>query len=242
MKLRLSCLYLALLVACAMPVVAQGLPEFRPALIGNHKKALINLINAQSLMERGQKDGTVMFETGITELGEGVNSRCYRGSANTEMLQKEVLGEIDQAQFEPAVFNHNHVGCYMQGTVMFLIHDGKPMVRIFLNQEDSEIKAGHDFIAPQFCFAAGNTAFRTFWMALPPGGVAVVGLDVDTKGHVVGKKVVYEYPPGMNYGGIIVGHIGDGLFVPGFRNGKPTACHFNWTAVFVGPGKRGKTG
>src|SRR5664279_3364282 len=102
MKLRPFWLYLALLVASTVPVVAEGLPEFRPALIGNHKKALINMINAQSLMERGQKDGTVMFETGITELGEGVNSRCYRGSANTEMLQKEVLGRIDQAQFEPA--------------------------------------------------------------------------------------------------------------------------------------------
>ncbi len=183
-----------------------------------------------------------MFETGITQLGEGYNSRCYRGSANTEMLQKEVLGEIDQAQFEPAVFNHTHVTAYMQGTVMFLIHDGKPMVRVFLNQEDSEIKAGHDFIAPQFCFATGNTAFRNFYMALPPGGVAVVTLDVDTKGHVTGKKVVYEHPPGMNYGGIIVGHIGDALFVPAFRDGKATACHFNWTTIFIGPGKHGKTG
>jgi len=137
-----------LLIVSALRVAAENLPEFRPALIGNHPKALINLINAQGLMNRGQKDGTVMFETGITELGSGYNSRCYRGSAGTEMLQQEILGRIDQAQFEPAVYNHTHVTCYMQGTVMFLIHEGKPMVRIFLNQEDDEIKAGHDFIAP----------------------------------------------------------------------------------------------
>ncbi len=149
-----------LLLLSTLPLRAQNLPEFRPALIGTHPKALINLINAKGLMERGQKDGTVMFETGITELGYAANSRCYRGSAGTDMLQQEVLGRIDQAQFEPAVYNHTHVACYMQGTVMFLIHDGKPMVRIFLNQEDDEIKAGHDFIAPQFCFAAGNHAFN----------------------------------------------------------------------------------
>lgn len=174
------CLFLLSIWISRLP--AESLPEFRPALIGNHAKALVNLINARSLMERGQKDGTIMFETGITELGQGFNSRCYRGSPGTELLKQEVLGRIDQAQFEAAVYNHAHALAYMQGTVMFLIHDGKPMIRIFLNQEESEIKAGRDFIAPQFVWAAGNKAFKYFSAPLLPGGVAVLGLDIDAKG------------------------------------------------------------
>lgn len=242
MNFRRFPLCLPLLIVFVGSLAAETLPEFRPALIGHHRKALINLINVRSLMERGQKDGTVMFETGISELGQGYSSRCFRGSPNTELLQKEVMGQIDQAQFEAAVYRHTHVTAYIQGTVMFLIHDGKPMVRIFLNQDENEIKAGHDFIAPQYCFATGNTAFRNFTMPLPPGGVAVVGLDIDATGHVTGRKMVYEYPPGMNYGNIILSNIGEALFIPGFRNGKPTACHFNWTAVFRGAGKSSKTG
>src|SRR5436305_978 len=89
-----------------------------------------------------------------------------------------------QAQFEAAVYNHTHVVAYMQGTVMFLIHDGKPMVRIFLNQEDDEIKAGRDFIAPQFAWATGNHAFKWASEPLLPGGVAVLGLDIDATGHI----------------------------------------------------------
>src|SRR3954468_7460819 len=190
MKLLRVSFCLALLAVAAVQVSGESLPQFRPALIGNQKKSLINLINAQGLMERGQKDGTVMFETGISELGDGFSSRCYRGSPGTELLQKEVLGRIDQAQFEAAVYNHTHVLAYMQGTVMFLIHDGKPMIRIFLNQEDSETKAGRDFIAPQFAWAAGNKAFKWFREPLLPSGVAVLGLDIDTTGQLTGKSVV----------------------------------------------------
>lgn len=130
----------------------------------------------------------------------------------------------------------------MQGTVMFLIHDGKPMIRVFLNQDDNEIRAGRDFIAPQFAWAAGNHAFKYMSEPLLPGGVAVLGLDIDAKGHVTGTKVVYEHPPGMHYGKLVATHLGEALFIPGFRNGKPVACHFNWTAVFTGAGKRAKTG
>jgi hypothetical protein len=242
MKLLRFPVYITLVAASIVSLAAQNLPEFQPALLGNHKKSLVNLLNAHSLMDRGQKDGMVMFEVVINEQGYGYNSRCYRGSANTDLLQKEVMDEIEQAQFEPAVYNHTRVVALMQGTVMFLIHDGKPMVRIFLNQEDAEIKAGHDFVAPQYCFATGNTAFRIFYMPLQPGGVGVIGLDVDARGKVTGRKVVYEYPPESKFGQIVAGRIGEATFIPGYRNGKPTACHFNLTATFRGPGKRAKTG
>jgi hypothetical protein len=50
--LRLSLLCFALLPASTIQLAAENLPEFRPALIGNHHRSLINLINAQSLMDR----------------------------------------------------------------------------------------------------------------------------------------------------------------------------------------------
>jgi len=67
-------------------------------------------------------------------------------------------------------------------------------------------------------------------------------MDVDATGHVVGRKVVYEHPPEGHYGQLVIGHVGDALFVPGFRNGKPVACHFNWTLIFTGGSKRPRTG
>jgi len=36
-------------------------PRFRPALIGNGPNALINLIDTKKLMEKGQRDGLLLF-------------------------------------------------------------------------------------------------------------------------------------------------------------------------------------
>jgi hypothetical protein len=152
----------ALLLSLPSEAAAENLPQYRPALLGNHSRSLVNLINAKSLMDRGQRDGIVMFECGVAQGGYAFNSRCFRGSPNTEMLQKEVLGRINQAQFEPAVYNHTHVVVYIAGTVMFLIHDGKPHLRIFLHQEEADLKAGRDFIAPQFAFVPGNVKYGVF--------------------------------------------------------------------------------
>src|SRR3954465_9441451 len=70
-----------LLVISSSPVRAET-PEFRPALLGNFPRSLINTINTESLMKRGQKDGIVMFTAGISNSGYGYVWQTYRG--NTE--------------------------------------------------------------------------------------------------------------------------------------------------------------
>src|ERR1043165_4915612 len=146
---------LALLFLSA-PVFAQGLPEFRPALLGTHHQSLINKINTESLMKRGQCEAVVMFTAGISELGHGYIWETYRATPNSDLLSKELMGRTSQAQFEAAVYKHQHVGVILTGTVAFSVGAGKPHLRIFLNQEESDFKQGKDFIAPQLAFAAGN--------------------------------------------------------------------------------------
>lgn len=40
---------------------AQDLPEFRPALLGQGRRSLVNLIDVESLYKRGQRDAIIMF-------------------------------------------------------------------------------------------------------------------------------------------------------------------------------------
>jgi hypothetical protein len=65
---------------------------------------------------------------------------------------------------------------------------------------------------------------------------------VDELGAVQAASVIYEHPPGMGFGAQVVGPIRDAWFIPGFRNGKPVSCQFNWTLFFTGPGRQMKTG
>jgi hypothetical protein len=234
-----------LLIALDQGALAESLPQFRPALLGHHKKSLINTIDTQMLLKRGQGNGFVMFGCYVSDQGYGGWSRTYRSSPNTELLQKEVLGRIDQAMFEPAVYKGVHVGVYMMGSVVFAVRDGKPHLRIFLHQEEGDLKQGNDFIAPQFAFATGNPKFKgIYYPPQAPGGwgVASVKLNVNEVGQVKAASVTYEHPPGMGFGPQTVDGIRDAAFIPGFRNGKPVACQFNWTIIFTGAGRQMKTG
>jgi TonB family protein len=197
-------------------------------------------------MKRGQGDGFVMFGCAVSEGGYGYWSRTYRASPNTELLQKEVLGRIDQAMFQPAVYKGGHVAVYLTGSVVFAVRDGKPHLRIFLHQEEDELKKGTDFVAPQWAWGApGNTKFDGIYY--PPqapgrGGLATLKLSVNETGQVTAASVVYEHPAGVGFGKQAVGPIRDAAFIPGFRNGKRVSCEFNWTFIFTGPGRQMGTG
>ena len=242
---RLLPYLLLLLLGLPVDAIAQTTPDFRPALLGHHRRSLINLIDTNGLMKRGQGDAVVLFSCIVTRGGFGGWSRCYRGSPNSELLQKELMARIEQAQFEPAIYKGAKVGVYLSGTANFFVRDGKPHLRIFLNQEEEDLFSGKDFVAPQLAFTAGNPTFRGIFY--PPdaprqGGVAAVELQVDAEGDVQSSRVVYEYPQGKGFGAYAAGPILKAKFIPGFRNGKPVACRFTWNLIFPGVGRSMKTG
>lgn len=229
----------------ARGVWGEALPEYRPALLGHHARSLVNLIDTQSLMKHSQGDSFLMFETAVNALGRAYDSRTYRESPNSDLLRREVLGRLNQAQFEPAVYNRAHVAAYIQGTISFVVRDGKPRLAIFLHQEENELKSGRDFIAPQFAFVPGNSAYKGMYAprdAPRGGGLAALQLDIDTTGRVTGAKVSHEHPPGRNIGAAAATAVRDARFIPAFRNGKPVACRFTWTMIYAGPARQMPTG
>jgi hypothetical protein len=223
---------------------AADLPDYRPALLGRGSRSLINLIDTNSLMQRGQKDAVIMFSCYVNTLGGGYAMEVYRCSPGSELLQTEVLGRIKQVEFEPAVYHHNRVNVWLSGTINYFIANGKPHLRVFLNQEEQELKSGSDFVAPQFAYVTGNPKWQgIYWPPNAPGHeAAAVVLDVDATGKVTSSKVAYEHPSGMGFGAAVAGPIRDALFIPGFRNGKLAPCHFTWTLLFFGPGLQMKSG
>ena len=243
-------LTIALLLLCCsllLPTrgVAEPQPKFRPALLGTHQRSLINLINAESLMKRGQTDAIVMFSVGVTKLGFGYGMQVFRGTPNSEILQRELLNQLDRAQFVPAVVNGLPRTAYMDGTVVFAIVNGKPHVRIFLNQEESELNNRTDFISPQLVFLPGNLKYKGIRYppsALGVAGTAAITLDVDANGKVQGTKISYEHPANVGFGVAAAGPLRDANFIPAFRNGKPVACRYTIAVIFDGPGSQSKTG
>ncbi len=218
---------------------ADNLPEYRPALIANTRRSLINSIDIQSLLKRGQGNATVMFSCLVSQLGISFDGFYFRGTPGSDKLGMEVARRCHLAEYTPAVYKHNLVDVWINGTVTFVIIEGKPHLRIYLNQEKDDLLKGRDFLAPQFVISAGHSKFRGFRPPLKASnheGIAVAAIEVDASGNVVHSHIAYEYPSKMGFGEEIAGRIRDAVFIPGFRDGHPVDSHIDWPVIYRLPG------
>ena len=200
-------------------------PKFRPAVLGSGPDSLINRIDSAALMQAGQKDGAVMFCSLVRKSGEAVQSRTYRGMPGTAPLEEEVRKKLDDAKFAPAIYNGQPVDVILSGTVIFAITEGKPRVRIFLNQDPNELKNSADFIAPQPVFG-GDSAFTGLdypaELPVPVSAVVDLSLSVDATGKLRDMRVLAEEPPLLGFGEMARQDFAGARFIPAFRSGDPT--------------------
>jgi hypothetical protein len=210
------------------PSAQPTLPEFRPALIGTAPNSLINTIGAADLMKKGQKEAAVMFSCLVAPTGDVVRSGAYRGTRGSGLLEQELLKRLATAKLIPAVHNHQPVIAVFYGTVKFAVVDGKPRLRIFANQQLSELDKETDFIDPQ-PFVGQDSKFTGLHYPETGSTVAVVGLaelalDVDARGNLKNIQVISEEPPLLGFGDAALSDFDGAKFIPAFRNGKPVEC------------------
>ncbi len=224
---------------------AQSAPQFRPALLAPGPRSLVELIDGQGLVRRKQGNGLIMFQCGVSQLGFAYGVVTYRETPDTRALRDEVLVKLDRAEFRPALVNGVPTAILLHGTVMFAVIDGKPRVRVFLNQEDGELKAGNDFIAPQLILNYGTKFKRIEWPRQAGGNSGTVSIrySVSTAGVASSPQVDYEHPPRMGFASAVLRATEEAPFIPAFRNGRPVAASCGQTFLFrAGRGPSWKTG
>ena len=208
---------------------AESLPDMRPALVGSGPKSLVNLINGKHVMERGLQHGALFFMARIDPNGYPSYSKIWGETDKIKPLRDEVRERLAEARFLPAVYNHQHVYAWLSGTIAFTSTDGKPHLRVFANQELSELEKENDFIAPQaiwlpgkiYDFAKWKDPFGSWWTA-DKGGSPNVSLTVDASGQVKDAHLD-SLPSGTTQGhadaALLI--IRQQLYLPAYRNGKP---------------------
>src|SRR6266702_945556 len=183
------------------------LPMYRPILLGQGPKSLIDRIDTQDLIRKGQKDALIMFNCAVRKDGGVEWSATYRGTPDSDLLKQELhkrLSPASDPRFIPAVYNHRLVDAIYYGTVTFAVVDGKPRLRIFSNQEAEELANEHDSIGPQ-PFFGDESKFTGFHY--PPPEAARVTVDgnvelkmkIDVTGNLRDVKVVSEQPPLLGF-------------------------------------------
>jgi TonB family protein len=209
-----------------------NLPMYRPILLGAGQDSLINRLDTQDLISKGQKDAAIMFSCWVKKTGEVLWSGTYRGTPDSKLLEEEVLKRLAPAsnpRFIPAVYNHIPVAAIYYGTVVFAIVNGKPRLRIFSNQELEEIKKENDFIGPQ-PFFGGESKFTGTHYPIESAPVQVDGtveleMKINASGDLQDLKVLTEKPPFLGFGEAAFDDFSKAKFIPAFRDGTPVASH-----------------
>src|SRR4051794_5995424 len=217
----------------ASSIRAENLPDIRPALIGSGPVSLVNLIDAQALFQKGQRDAWVMFDCFVAGGGGGFCSGFFFASPNSNLLQSEIRKRLRQTTFIPAVYNHKRTSAWFAGTVVFAVANGKPHLRIYANQDLEVIKSGVDFVAPQI-IDVPNHYYLNFPKS-PTGtvrddaaGVVKVRHSVDANGKTTNVEVISE-PPGTQAGEYLKKALPLVDLTPGYRNGKAAATTYTFT-------------
>jgi hypothetical protein len=210
----------------ATPVVE--LPRYRPALLGTGPNAVINRIDTQDLIKKGQKNGSVMFCCSVKKTGEIASTWTYRGTPESTLLEQELVKRLDQTAFVPAIYNLELVPVLFYGTVTFSIVNGKPRLRIFANQEAAELKKESDFVGPQ-PFVGRDSKFEGLHypddvLGVPVSGLVELAMKVDADGNLKELRVVSEEPPLAGFRRAAAEDFRVARFIPAFRDGKPAEC------------------
>jgi Gram-negative bacterial TonB protein C-terminal len=223
-------------LVCEAQVQAEDLPAIRPALIGSGPGSLVNLIDAQALFQKGQRDAWVMFDCAVLADGLASGSDFFTASANSNLLQDEIRKRLRQTRFIPAVYNHKRTFAWFAGTAVFAVAGGKPHLRIYANQDLDVIRSGTDFVAPQMIDVPSNYYLNfpktpTSAVRDDAAGVVKVRHSVDANGKTTSVEVISE-PAGSQTGEYLKKALPRLDFTPGYRNGRPTATTYTFTWWF----------
>jgi hypothetical protein len=232
---------LAAAASLAASAIAENLSDMRPALVGSDSKALINLIDTQSLMKRGQGHAALFFNAVIRPNGSVARRQIWGKTKESELLWYELRHKLEQASFVPAVYNHRNVYAAFYGTLTFSVINGKPHLRIFANQELPELEKESDFIAPQPIDVPGHIYnFRTLknpfgsWATEDKPGEAEMSLTIDASGHLKDVHLLSVTPAEKQpYGETALQIMRERTYLPAFRNGKSVDSTTHYKFYFV---------
>jgi hypothetical protein len=229
---------LAIIAVVFVPAIGgENLPDIRPALVGSGSNALVNLIDGQALMRNRVTHGAVFFRCFITPSGEARRCLAFGATPGSDPLRLFVQASLYRARFIPAVYNQRNTYAFFHGTVTFSVLNGKPHLRVYANQEKSELAEGKDFISPQPIIIPGHHYDETkypessWWSEERPVTVEIE-MTVDVTGHLKDVHAV-ESVSGERFAEYAVYNIRTHTFLPAFRNGRPVHSRTHFTYVFI---------
>ena len=215
---------------------ARSLP-LKPALIGDSTNSFAAILRYPKKALDNRQTGGVFFYCDVDEAGKTSNFQPFRVSTNTLEFLTATKTALEHARFEPAITYGKPTGVTLVMAVLFLLQEGEPLIRIFLNADEVDIVAGKNVIAPQViggsrAFAKGlSYPLRALDNHLE--GEVKVEFVVDEEGRPSQFNVLKDTAPQAGFGSRAVSHLKQRRFIPAFVNGRPVEVRAAKEYIFI---------
>lgn len=212
--------------------------KFRPALMRTDENGLLNKINEIRLLQENPKEQGVMFYCVVNKNGKVISSATYRETTDSVALQGEIRKNIENSTFIPAIYNSKTVDAIYYGTATFSATEGHPRLRIFQNNDTSEVDTESDFVGPQPVYGGGSKFLGLHYPKKADrktNGIADLDLEIDDEGNVKNIALAYEYPADQGFGEAALADFTDAKFIPAFRNGQAVECQIRLPVYYKAP-------
>jgi TonB family protein len=213
---------------------------FRPALMSSGEHGLINKIDRLKVAEENPREQGVMFYCVVNKNGKVISSATYRETNDSAALEREIRRNIETSLFIPAIYDSKTVDAIYYGTATFSAGEGQPRLRIFQNNDTSEVDAESDFVGPQPVYGGASKFLGLHYPKKADhktNGIVDLDLQVDAEGNIKDIKLAYEYPTGQGFGEAALADFTDAKFVPAFRKGDPVECSIRLPVYYQAPGR-----
>jgi hypothetical protein len=212
--------------------------RFRPILMSTGDNGLINKIDRLRLVDENPKEQGVMFYCVVNKNGKIISTATYRETDKSAALEREVRKNIENSAFIPAIYDSKTVDAIFYGTATFSATEGRPRLRIFANNDMSEVDTETDFIGPQPIYGSGSKFLGLHYPKKADhktNGIAELDLEIDDQGNLKNIAVAYEYPADQGFGEAALADFADAKFIPAFRNGEAVECKTRLPVFYKAP-------
>ena len=201
-----------------MCFAAAGAAADQPARIGEHETSLAKVIKfpdiAGDLSLYLRCEAKVLPGGHIDELG------CYGDEEIDPEFYRAVNLAAEHATVTPASVEGENVGVLMLFSVIFRQQDDQRVIAVVPNHGTNAKQFGMSYVAPQ---RYGRTSMYT-----PRTELGLLWIDAEMSADGKARKIKYLDTEWTNKETkrYAKSYINDGLFLPGFLNGEPTAMRF----------------
>ena len=224
--MRFTLIFAGTIVGCTITIAANRTVDngrSLPAIVGSRSNSISSTL---SVPETGDTTGdsvVVKFHCIVDKHGKSKPPAIDAATVNAEAFVQAVRRALAAGHFDPASVSGEPVVVEVSASVFFLFGGNRPVIKIFLNQEDEFLSSEKNLISPQLIVGRSDYLTPLLWVEISRyrDDEAIIAYRVSTDGIAYDFKTVRQKPKSGRADTILINELKHRRFIPAHIDGRP---------------------